>query len=78
MSDEANSLPKAIAITGGGLTGLLLATRRGFFRKLLYMSTGLIAASAACYPKQAVEVSQVGVYIAKTKGPELIKQYTGN
>lgn len=77
VSDEANTVPKAIAITGGGLMGLLLASRKGFFKKITYTGTGLLAAAAACYPKQSQELAQVGFYILKTKGPQLIKEYTG-
>ena len=78
ISSEGNTVGKAAAITGGGLIGLLLASKRGFFKKLLYTSVGLTAASAACYPKEAKELSQIGYFIVTTKGPEIIKEYTGN
>ncbi|CAG2122908.1 unnamed protein product, partial [Medioppia subpectinata] len=38
---------------------------------------GLTAGSAACYPTEAKELSQIGFFIVKTKGPEIIKEYTG-
>ena len=68
---------KAAAITGGGLLGLLLASRRGFFKKILYTSAGLTAASAVCYPQETKELAQIGFFIVSTKGPEIIKEYTG-
>ena len=77
ISSEGNTVGKAVAITGGGLLGLLVASRKGFFKKLFYTSAGLTAATAACYPKEAKELSEIGLFIIKTKGPELIKEYTG-
>ncbi|CAG2178052.1 unnamed protein product [Oppiella nova] len=76
-SSEGNTVAKAAFITGGGLLGLLISARKGFFRKLFYTSAGLTAASAACYPLEAKELSQIGFFIVKTKGPEIIKEYTG-
>jgi len=77
ISSEGNTVAKAAFITGGGLLGLLISARKGFFRKLFYTSAGLTAASAACYPLEAKELSQIGFFIVKTKGPEMIKEYTG-
>ncbi len=77
ISSEANTVPKAVAITTGGLLGLLLASRKGVFKKITYTSVGLTAAAAACHPKQTIELTQLGIYILKTKGPEIVKEYTG-
>ncbi|CAG0892602.1 unnamed protein product [Darwinula stevensoni] len=41
IGDEKNDVPKIGAIAMGGLLGLLLARRRGLFRKTLYMSVAL-------------------------------------
>lgn len=32
---------------------------------------------AACYPKQTSELSELSSFIARKKGPELVKEYTG-
>lgn len=77
ISDESSTLPKAAAITGGGLFGLLIASRKGFFKKILYTSIGLGAAAAACYPQQSRELVDLTAYIARRKGPEIIKEVTG-
>ncbi|XP_054156503.1 MICOS complex subunit MIC27-like [Oppia nitens] len=77
ISAEGNTVAKAAAITTGGLLGLLISSRRGFFKKVFYTTAGLTAASAACYPKEAKELSQIGLFIVKTKGPEIVKEYTG-
>lgn len=46
--------PEQIAfITIGGITGLLLAFRKGFFKKLLYMASFAAGSAAIVYPDQA-------------------------
>lgn len=77
ITDESQAIPRAIAITTGGLLGLLVASRKGFFKKILYTGFGLTAATAVCYPKQSKELTELSVFIAKKKGPELIQEYTG-
>lgn len=77
ITDETQAIPRAIAITSGGLFGLLIASRKGFFKKILYTSFGLTAATAVCYPKQSRELTELSAFIAKKKGPELIQEYTG-
>jgi len=54
LQDETNLVPRATAITVGGLTGLLLAAlrRRGLVKRLLYTSVGLAVPTAICYPAQ--------------------------
>ena len=80
ISDEdGSSADKAVAIVAGGLIGLTIASirRRGFFKRLLYISAGSGALTAACYPKQTNEIVEISSYIARKKGPELVKEYTG-
>jgi len=77
IRDESSAIPKAAAITAGGLTGLLFASRKGFIRKILYTSFGLTAAAAACYPEQSKELIDLSAYIARRRGPDLIKEITG-
>ena len=77
ISDESSSVPKAAAITAGGLTGLLIASRKGFIRKILYTGIGLTAAAAACYPNQSRELIDLSAYIARRRGPDLIKEFLG-
>lgn len=77
ISEEGSAIPKAAAITAGGLTGLLIASRRGFIRKILYTSLGLTAAAAVCYPDQSRELMDLTAYIARRRGPDLIKEIIG-
>jgi len=79
ISDEdGSSADKAVAIVTGGLIGLTIASirRRGFFKRLLYIGAGSGAMTAACYPQQTSEVVEISSYIARKKGPELVKEYT--
>lgn len=77
ISQEGNNVEKALAIGAGGALGLLLAARKGFFKKLLYVSVGLGGATAICFPKETGELVEISSYIAKKKGPELVKEFTG-
>lgn len=77
ISDEGNTIPKAIAITGGGLFGLLLSARRGFLRKLIYTSAGVATMTGVCYPKQSKETLEVAGYIFRNKAVPVLEYYTG-
>jgi len=76
-ANEASTPAKAGVIVGTGLVGMLLASRRGIFKKLLYTSLGVAGGASICYPNEAKESVDIGLYIAKNKGPQLIKSYTG-
>jgi hypothetical protein len=54
-----------------------LASRKGFLKKITYTSVGLTAGAAACYPQKTKELTQLGIYIIKTNGPQILKEYTG-
>ncbi|KAK4310744.1 hypothetical protein Pmani_017730 [Petrolisthes manimaculis] len=60
ITDEENVMPRAGAITIGGLAGLIIGARRrgGLVKKVLYTSTGVATAASLCYPRQAYQVSQ--------------------
>ncbi|XP_055328527.1 MICOS complex subunit MIC27-like [Paramacrobiotus metropolitanus] len=65
LRDDARVLPRALAISAGGLIGFLAAYRRGVFRKLLYTGIGLGAAAAVCYPKASRELASAAYYQTK-------------
>ncbi|XP_071455499.1 MICOS complex subunit MIC27 isoform X2 [Hetaerina americana] len=65
LKEENNYLPRAGAIGLGGLTGLVLGLRGGFFRRLLYGSTGALAMASLCYPNEAAIYSKEAVQNAK-------------
>ncbi|XP_078042668.1 MICOS complex subunit 26/27 isoform X2 [Augochlora pura] len=55
LQDEVNILPRAGAVGIGGLSGLILGLRGGFFKKLLYTTTGAGIVGVVCFPKEAKE-----------------------
>lgn len=55
LQDQANFLPRVGAVGIGGLSGLILGLRGGFFKKLLFTTTGAGAAGVICFPKEAKE-----------------------
>ncbi|OQV17469.1 hypothetical protein BV898_08403 [Hypsibius exemplaris] len=56
LRDDTKVLPRAILISTGGLVGLLLAYRKGFFRKIFYTGVGLGGTAAVCYPTATKEL----------------------
>lgn len=77
ITDEDNTLPRAAAITVGGLTGLLLGVRGGIFKKVFYSGTGMAIVAAVCYPKQFADYSQCGYNWTKNKTITVVKDTTG-
>lgn len=67
LREEENRVPRYGAIGIGGLAGLVLALRRGRFKKLLYTTAGATAMAALCYPKEAEQYTSEGL--------KLVKQY---
>lgn len=61
LKEEENVLPRSGAIALGGLTGLVFALRRGFFKRILYISLGAGGMAALCYPKEAEEYFNDGL-----------------
>ena len=70
LREEENTIHRYGAIGIGGLAGLVLALRRGKFKKLLYTTAGATAMAALCYPKEAKQ------YTVGGEGLKLAKQYT--
>ncbi|XP_050421433.1 MICOS complex subunit Mic27 [Adelges cooleyi] len=58
LRQENNSTLRAGFVVGGGLTGLLLAIRKGKFKKIIYTTSGATAAFYVGYPKESEEVSK--------------------
>lgn len=65
MREEDNTAPKAGAIAIGGLAGLILGLRGGFFKRTIYASVGAAAMASLCYPKEAAEYSEIAIEEAK-------------
>ncbi|CAD5208880.1 unnamed protein product [Bursaphelenchus xylophilus] len=60
IRNEWTVLPKAAAITIGGMAGFVLGLRRYGIRKFVYATAGLLTMAAFCYPHEAIEISQIG------------------
>lgn len=52
LREENNMLPRIGAVGIGGLAGLIFSLRGGKFKKVIYTTTGIIAAASICYPKE--------------------------
>ncbi|XP_065203771.1 MICOS complex subunit MIC27 [Planococcus citri] len=55
LREDRNILQRIGAISGGVLFGYILGIRKGFFKRLLYTTSGGISAAAICYPNEAEE-----------------------
>ncbi|XP_050026549.2 MICOS complex subunit MIC27 isoform X1 [Dermacentor andersoni] len=78
VTREENMVSRAMAISLGGLTGIVLGARGGIFKKLIYGSVGATAAAAACYPKEARKFSQDYLVVARDQAAAAVKQVTGH
>ncbi|XP_073985182.1 MICOS complex subunit 26/27 isoform X5 [Rhodnius prolixus] len=65
LREESNVAPRIGAIAVGGLSGYILALRRGIFRKLIYTSIGAGGMAALCYPREAKEYSHEALQLLK-------------
>ncbi|KAK9686673.1 Apolipoprotein O [Popillia japonica] len=65
LQEEDNTVPRAGAIAIGGMAGFILGLRGGFFRRLLFTSTGALGMAAICYPNEAAEYSEIAGKEAK-------------
>lgn len=65
LRDEDNLVARVGFITAGSFLGLLFAVRKGFFKKLIYTTTGGLTAASVCYPHEADEYSSVALSEAK-------------
>ncbi|XP_050531193.1 uncharacterized protein LOC126899941 [Daktulosphaira vitifoliae] len=80
---EENLHLRCAFIMTGGVTGVILALRRGKFKKTLYSTLGTISTTALCYPDQAKKAYQMtrhGIKMAyyKFNGFDLSDHYEKN
>lgn len=59
LREEKNTILRAGFVVGSGLAGLLLATRKGKFKKLVYGTTGASVAFYIGYPKESEEATKI-------------------
>lgn len=60
MGDD-NILPKATAITLGGLAGFFFGLKRYGIRRYIYATAGLITTASFCYPRETMSLMRTGV-----------------
>ncbi|CAO4368085.1 unnamed protein product [Caenorhabditis nigoni] len=60
LTEEWTALPKAAAITVGGMAGFVLGLKRGPVGRLMTTTIGLATMAAFCYPIEAVDVAKTG------------------
>lgn len=59
LRQEKNSTLRAGFVAGSGLAGLIVAARKGKFKKLVYTTTGASAAFYVGYPKESEEATKI-------------------
>lgn len=59
LKEEKNTTLRAGFVVGSGLAGLLVAARKGKFKKLVYTTTGASVAFYVGYPKESEEVAKI-------------------
>lgn len=61
MESEWTVLPKAAAITVGGMAGFVFGLKRSAPRRFFYAGVGLATMAAFCYPYETVDFVRTGV-----------------
>ncbi|XP_025089755.1 MICOS complex subunit MIC27-like [Pomacea canaliculata] len=57
IQNDPGVLPRAGVIAVAGLGGVIAGYRGGMFRKVLYSTASITAASAICYPEEAIALA---------------------
>ncbi|CAJ0579783.1 unnamed protein product, partial [Mesorhabditis spiculigera] len=73
VEDEWSVLPKAGAITLGGMAGFVLGMRRGGFGRVFGSATGLSTMAAFCYPHETVDLIRAGLASMRAEWAEFQK-----
>lgn len=59
MRQENNTSLRAGFVAGSGLAGLIVAARKGIFKKIIYATTGATVAFYISYPKESEEATKI-------------------
>ncbi|PNF40320.1 hypothetical protein B7P43_G05784 [Cryptotermes secundus] len=65
LREEANIVHRAGAIGIGGLGGLVMGLRGGWFKRIIYGAAGAAAMAALCYPRESAEITEQSLQISK-------------
>ncbi|XGW03516.1 hypothetical protein V3C99_015026 [Haemonchus contortus] len=66
VDEEWTVLPKAAAITVGGMAGFVLGLKRGVIGRSFTTAIGLATMAAFCYPYETVDVVRTGIAHSET------------
>ncbi|VDO38432.1 unnamed protein product [Haemonchus placei] len=66
VDEEWTVLPKAAAITVGGMAGFVLGLKRGVIGRSFTTAVGLATMAAFCYPYETVDVVRTGIAHSET------------
>jgi hypothetical protein len=65
LREEATTVHRAGAIGLGGLGGLVMGLRSGWFKRTVYGAAGAAAMAALCYPGESAEITEQSLQISK-------------
>jgi hypothetical protein len=65
LREEATTVHRAGAIGLGGLAGLVMGLRSGWFKRVIYGAAGAGAMTALCYPRESAEITEQAIQISK-------------
>jgi len=66
LHQENNLLPRMGAMGVGALAGYILAFRKGTIKRAIYVTAGITATAAICYPEAAKQYRDVGLARSRT------------
>uniref|UniRef100_A0A915PHE4 MICOS complex subunit n=1 Tax=Setaria digitata TaxID=48799 RepID=A0A915PHE4_9BILA len=73
LQEDYGMLPKAAAITVGGLAGFFLGMKKSVFRRFFYSGMGLLIMTAFCYPYEAIAITRTGVEHSKMVWDDFVR-----
>ncbi|KAM3727516.1 MICOS complex subunit [Dirofilaria immitis] len=73
LQEDYGVLPKAVAITVGGLTGFFFGMKKSMFRRFLYSGIGLLTMTAFCYPYETIAITRTAVEHSKIAWNDFVK-----
>uniref|UniRef100_A0A0N5CE84 MICOS complex subunit n=1 Tax=Strongyloides papillosus TaxID=174720 RepID=A0A0N5CE84_STREA len=62
IGKEGTVVPKAFAITLGGMAGFIIGVKKYGIKKFAYATAGIATMTAFCYPEQTLDVCRTGYY----------------
>jgi len=77
LKEEENKVQRILIIISGGLAGLLIARKRGIFKKVLYTSFGTGITFSAFYPAISKKYIITGWNTSKEQLDDILSKYGG-